>query len=158
MDLVKDRANWLVVAQFVLLAVLVVLPFVVPVDPLWAGQQATVLAVLLVVTGLVLTGAGAFALGRDLVPWVSPREGAPLKTTGAYRLTRNPVYVGLLIAAAGWVVWFARVDLIVVWVLLAIVLVVKAHVEERRLVARYGDEYREYAARTPLMLWRRGVR
>ena len=28
MDLVKDRANWLVVAQFVLLAVLVVLPFV----------------------------------------------------------------------------------------------------------------------------------
>lgn len=154
----KDRANWLVVAQFVLLGVLVVLPFVVPAAPLWAGQQATVLAVLLVVTGLVLAGAGAFALGGDLVPWVSPREGAPLRTSGAYRLTRNPIYVGLLIAAAGWVVWHARVDVIVVWVLLAVVLVVKARVEEGRLVARYGDEYRDYAERTPLLLWRRGVR
>ena len=154
----KDRGNWLVVAQFVLLIVLVVLPFVLPVDPLWAGRQSTVLAVLLVMTGFVLTGAGAFALGRDLVPWVSPREVAPLRTTGAYRLTRNPIYVGLLIATAGWVVWFARIDLIVVWVLLVVVLVVKARVEERRLVVRYGDEYREYAARTPLLLWRRGVR
>lgn len=154
----KDRANWLVVAQFVLLALLLVLPFVVPLAPLWVGQQATVLAVLLVITGLVLTGAGAIALGRDLVPWVSPREGAALRTSGAYRLTRNPIYVGLLIAAAGWVVWFARVDVIVVWVLLAIVLVTKARVEERRLVERFGDEYREYAQRTPLLLWRRGVR
>ena len=154
----KDRANWLVVAQFVLLAVLVVLPFAVPVAPLWAGQQPTVLAVLLIITGLVLAGVGAAALGRDLVVQVSPREGAPLRTTGAYRLTRNPIYVGLLIAAAGWVVWFARVDLIVVWVLLAVVLVAKARVEERRLVARFGEDYREYAAHTPLMLWRRGIR
>ncbi|GGI45714.1 protein-S-isoprenylcysteine O-methyltransferase Ste14 [Agromyces flavus] len=154
----RDRANWLVVAQFVLLAVLVVLPFAVPVAPLWAGQQSTVLAVLLIITGLVLAGAGAVALGRDLVVQVAPREGAALRTTGAYRLTRNPIYVGLLIAASGWVVWFARVDLIVVWVLLAVVLVAKARVEERRLVTRFGDDYREYAAHTPLMLWRRGIR
>ncbi|MFE5670968.1 methyltransferase family protein [Agromyces sp. NPDC056523] len=154
----KDRANWLVVAQFVLLAVLAVLPFVVPLAPLWAGQQSTVLAVLLIITGLVLAGAGAAALGRDLVVQVTPREGAVLRTTGVYRLTRNPIYVGLLIAAAGWVVWFARVDLIVAWVLLAVVLIAKARVEERRLVARFGDDYREYAARTPLMLWRRGIR
>lgn len=157
MEFVRDRANWLVVAQFVLLSLLVLLPFLLPTDPLWAGQQSTVLAVLLVVTGLVLTGAGAFALGRDLVPWVAPREGAPLQTTGAYRLTRNPIYVGLLIAASGWVVWLARIDLIVLWALLAIVLVIKAHVEQRRLVERFGDEYREYAARTPLLLWRRGI-
>ncbi|MBM7505865.1 methyltransferase family protein [Agromyces aurantiacus] len=154
----KDRGNWLVVAQFVLLALLVVLPFAWPLDTLWAGQQATVLAVLLIILGFVLAGAGAIALGRDLVVQVTPREGAPLRTSGAYRLTRNPIYVGLLVAAAGWVVWHARVDVIVVWVLLAIVLVAKARVEEHRLVARYGDEYREYAERTPLLLWRRGIR
>ncbi|WP_157675032.1 hypothetical protein [Agromyces flavus] len=81
----RDRANWLVVAQFVLLAVLVVLPFAVPVAPLWAGQQSTVLAVLLIITGLVLAGAGAVALGRDLVVQVAPREGprcAPQARTG----------------------------------------------------------------------------
>ena len=85
----KDRANWLVVAQFVLLAVLIVLPFVVPVAPLWTGQQATVLAVLLVGVGLLLAGAGAVALGRDLVVQVTPREGAALRTAGPFRLTRS---------------------------------------------------------------------
>ncbi|MFC9918211.1 methyltransferase family protein [Agromyces binzhouensis] len=149
----KDRANWLVVAQFVLLALLLL-----PGDPLWAGRQATVLAVLLVITGLVLSGAGVVALGRDLVPWVAPREGATLKTDGVFRLTRNPIYVGLLIAAAGWVIWRARIELIVVWVLLAVVLVVKAHLEQHRLLDRFGDAYREYADRTPLLLWARGIR
>ncbi len=154
----KDRANWLVVAQFMLLAVLIVLPFAVPVAPLWTGQQATVLAVLLVGVGLVLAGAGAAALGRDLVVRVTPREGAALRTSGPFRVTRNPIYVGLLIAAAGWVVWHARIDLIVIWVLLVAVLWTKARVEEHRLLDRFGDEYREYAARTPLMVWRRGIR
>lgn len=154
----KDRANWLVIAQFVLLAVLLVLPFALPAAALWAGQQPAVLAALLVITGVVLAGAGMLALGRDLVPWVAPREGATLRTTGVYRLTRNPIYVGLIVAAAGWAIWFARVDLIVVWVLLAVVLAVKARAEQHRLVDAFGDEYREYADRTPLMLWARGIR
>lgn len=154
----KDRANWLVIAQFVLLAVLLVLPFALPAPALWAGQQSAVLAALLVITGVVLAGAGMAALGRDLVPWVAPREGATLRTTGVYRLTRNPIYVGLLVAAAGWAVWFARVDLIVVWVLLVVVLAVKARVEQHRLIDAFGDEYRDYADRTPLMLWARGIR
>ncbi|WP_353826628.1 methyltransferase family protein [Agromyces sp. SYSU T0242] len=149
----RDRANWLVAAQFVLLALLLL-----PGPPLWAGQQATVLAVLLMITGLVLAGAGAFALGRDLVPWVAPREGATLRTGGAYRLTRNPIYVGLLIATAGWVVFRGRIELIVVWALLAVVLVVKAHLEQHRLLDRFGDAYLEYADRTPLLLWARGIR
>lgn len=154
----KDRADWLVAVQFVLLAVLLVLPFALPADALWSGQRSAVLAVLLIITGVVLAGAGVLALGRDLVPWVAPREGATLRTTGVYRLTRNPIYVGIIVAAAGWAIWFARVDLIVVWVLLAVVLAVKARAEQHRLIDAFGDEYREYADRTPLMLWARGIR
>jgi protein-S-isoprenylcysteine O-methyltransferase Ste14 len=155
---VKDRANWLVALQFLLLGALLILPFSVPADALWIGQQSTVLAVLLMITGVVLAGAGVAALGRDLVPWVAPREGATLRTTGVYRLTRNPIYVGLLIAAAGWTIWFARIDLIVAWVALVVVLAVKARVEQHRLIDAFGDEYVAYADRTPLMLWARGIR
>nr|WP_157675037.1 methyltransferase [Agromyces flavus] len=136
--------------------VLVVLPFAVP------GRRSGRTAVdragrVAIITGLVLAGAGPLRSARPRGAGGAAR-GAALRTTGAYRLTRNPIYVGLLIAASGWVVWFARVDLIVVWVLLAVVLVAKARVEERRLVTRFGDDYREYAAHTPLMLWRRGIR
>ena len=154
----KDRANWLVALQFLLIGVLLIVPFAVPGEPLWSGQQSAVLAVLLIITGVVLAGAGVAALGRDLVPWVAPRQGASLRTTGVYRLTRNPIYVGILVAAAGWVVWFARVDLIVAWIALVVVLAVKARVEQHRLVDAFGDEYVQYADRTPLMLWARGIR
>ena len=149
----RDRANWLVWAQFLLLALLLL-----PGDPMWSAPWITVLATLLVIDGIVLAVAGFAALGRDLVVWVAPKEGATLRTTGVYRLTRNPIYLGLIVGAAGWVLWRGRLELIVVWVLLVIVLVVKARVEQHRLVDAFGDEYREYAAQTPLLLFRRGIR
>lgn len=149
----RDRANWLVWAQFLLLALLLL-----PGDPMWSAPWITVLAALLVIDGIVLAVAGFAALGRDLVVWVAPKEGATLRTTGVYRLTRNPIYLGLIVGTAGWVLWRGRLELIVVWVLLVIVLVVKARVEQHRLVDAFGDEYREYAAQTPLLLFRRGIR
>ncbi|RNB44570.1 S-isoprenylcysteine methyltransferase [Agromyces tardus] len=150
----RDRANWLVWAQFLLLALLVLWPG----ERMWGAPWVTAVAVVLGVAGVALAGAGIAALGRDLVPWVAPKPGAPLRTAGIYRFTRNPIYLGILVAAAGWVLWRGRVELLVVWLLLAIVLVVKAHAEQRRLIDAYGDEYREYAARTPLILWGRGIR
>ena len=149
----RDRANWLVWAQFLLLVLLLL-----PGDPLWSETWITVVAVLLAIDGAVLVVAGFAALGRDLVVWVAPKEGATLRTTGVYRLTRNPIYLGLIVGTAGWVLWRGRLELIVVWLLLVIVLVVKARVEQHRLVDAFGDEYREYAEQTPLLLFRRGIR
>ncbi len=149
----RDRANWLVWAQFLLLALMLL-----PGEPLWSEPWITVVAILLVLGGSVLAIAGAMALGRDLVVWVAPKEGASLHTSGVYRLTRNPIYLGLIVATAGWVLWRARLELIVVWVLFAIVLVTKAHLEQHRLLDAFGDEYRDYADRTPLLLFVRGIR
>jgi protein-S-isoprenylcysteine O-methyltransferase Ste14 len=149
----RDRANWLVWAQFLLLALLLL-----PGDPLWSETWITVLALLLGLDGAALAIAGAVTLGRDLVPWVAPKPGAPLRTDGVFRFTRNPIYLGLLVATAGWVLWRGRIELIVVWALLAAVLFIKARVEQRRLVDAFGDEYREYAERTPLLLFARGIR
>jgi protein-S-isoprenylcysteine O-methyltransferase Ste14 len=129
-----------------------------PGDPLWSETWITVIAVLLGLIGAALVIASATVLGRDLVPWVAPNPGAPLRTGGVFRFTRNPMYLGLLVATAAWVLWRGRIELIVVWVLLAAVLVVKAHVEQRRLIDAFGDEYRDYAGRTPLLLFGRGIR
>ena len=75
-----------------------------------------------------------------------------------FRFTRNPIYLGLIFGSAGWVLWRGRPELVIVWVLLTVVLVIKAHVEQHRLLDAFGDEYREYAERTPLMLFGRGIR
>ena len=148
-----DRANWLVWAQFLLLALLLL-----PGQPLWNETWITVLAILFALDGATIAIAGAVMLGRDLVPWVAPKPGAPLRTTGVFQLTRNPIYLGLIVATAGWVLWRGRIELIVIWALLAAVLIIKAHVEQHRLLDAFGDEYRDYAERTPLLLFARGIR
>lgn len=148
-----DRANWLVWAQLGLIVLLLL-----PGEPLWSATLITALAAVLMIAGLALVGAGFAVLGRDLVVWVAPKPDAPLRTGGIYRLTRNPIYLGLMIAAGGWVLWRARIELVVVWLLLCVVLVIKARVEQHRLLDAFGDDYRAYADRTPLMLFARGIR
>ena len=149
----SDRANLLVWAQFLVFALLLL-----PGEPLWSEAWVTVLALLLALVGAVVAIAGVAVLGRDLVVWVAPRPDAPVRTDGVYRLTRNPIYLGLMVATAGWVLWRGRIELIVVWLLFCVVLVVKAHVEQHRLIDAYGEAYREYAERTPLLLFARGIR
>ena len=138
---------WMVLVQFALLLLLLL-----PGEPLWSTPIVTVIAVILGLSGLAVSITGIAALGRDIVPWVAPKPGAPLRTTGVYRYTRNPIYLGLIVASAGWVLWRARIELIVVWLLLTVLLVAKAHVEQRYLRAAFGSAYLDYAARTPLVL------
>lgn len=80
----------------------------------------------------------------SLVP-VKPSNA--LVVQGAYRLTRNPMYLGLLcvyFAAALWfnVLW-ALILLPVLVVAMQRMVIVK---EERYLERRFGDSYRQYRA------------
>ena len=70
-------------------------------------------------------------------------------TKGIYRISRHPIYlsgfllyVGIGIACASWVLLLCAVAWIVLWYI-----VVPA--EERFLLEKYGDAYREYMNRTP---------
>lgn len=149
----RHRSDWLVIAQFALLLLLLL-----PGEPAWGAAWLTAVCIALVAVGVAIATAGLAVLGRDIVPWVAPRLDAPLRTRGIYRLTRNPIYLGIIAAGLGWALWRARIELVVVWGMLTVVLVVKAHVEQRYLLVAYGDAYRDYARRTPLMLWGRGIR
>lgn len=150
---VRHRSDWLVIAQFALLALLLL-----PGEPLWSAAWLTIGAAVLGAIGVALALAGIAALGRDIVPWVAPKEDASLRTGGVFRFTRNPVYLGILVGSLGWVAWRGRIELLVVWALLAAVLITKAHVEQRFLLQAFGEDYQRYASRTPLILWGRGIR
>ena len=70
-------------------------------------------------------------------------------TRGAYRISRHPIYfsgflmyVGVGIACASWVLLLLAVAWIVLWQIVV-------PTEERFLLEKYGDTYREYVNRTP---------
>jgi protein-S-isoprenylcysteine O-methyltransferase Ste14 len=95
---------------------------------------------------VMIAGAGLFVkLGTNVRP---DRPSTRLVTTGIYRVTRNPMYLGMSILYAGLTLLF---DSLVAWLFLPLVLIViRTQViarEERYLEARFGDDYGAYKAR-----------
>lgn len=88
------------------------------------------------------------SLGTNLTDTVVTRKAHTLVVNGPYRWVRHPFYdtVALLLIAFSLVAanWFMLVTGGIVFTLLA----VRAPREEDRLVARFGDDYRRYMART----------
>ena len=117
-----------------------------------------ILAVLLVVlarpTVLTLAIGGAIALlGLLTRAWAAGhiRKFEKLATTGPYSHTRNPLYFGSFLLAAGFAVaggvwWLAAV----VAVLYLCIYYPVMRVEEGDLRSRFGAEFEEFAANVPL--------
>jgi len=109
---------------------------------------------LLVATGALLFAAGAVmmlaaaGLFRRLGTNIPPsRPTTLIATTGPYRWTRNPMYLGMALVYAGIAVGF---DGAIALALLPLVLIViqKQVIarEERYLESKFGDDYRRYKA------------
>lgn len=95
-------------------------------------------------------------LGGNLTDTVVTRANHTLVTTGPYRWVRHPYYVVLLLLVfatflltANWLI--GAVGLSVFWLL-----AVRTHIEEQKLIERFGEEYRRYMARTGRFLPRLG--
>lgn len=95
--------------------------------------------------GLALFVGGIAALGGSLTPFPTPSERATLRVGGAYRLSRHPIYGGLLLVALGWSLALSPLALVPT-ALLVLLLELKSRHEETLLVERYPD-YADYRRR-----------
>lgn len=102
--------------------------------------------------GLVLETTARFALqGRGTpAPWAPPER---FVVRGTYRLTRNPMYVGVLALIVGQALLLGREILFAwaaaAWVLFHLFVVLD---EEPGLRRRFGAAYEEYCERVPRWL------
>ncbi|QDU29011.1 Isoprenylcysteine carboxyl methyltransferase (ICMT) family protein [Anatilimnocola aggregata] len=96
------------------------------------------------------------SLGKNLTDTVVTRAEAKLVTHGPYRWVRHPFYVtaALLMASVTLLTanWLIGVSSVAVLALLAI----RTPKEEQMLIERFGQEYRDYMARTGRFLPRIG--
>ena len=75
-------------------------------------------------------------------------EGA-LILRGPYRISRNPQYLGFIVALIGWSLVTSSWATIVAALVWIIPLVIIPFVEEPWLLQRYGSEYEEYLRKVP---------
>ena len=104
-------------------------------------------------------GAGVSALGIGVRALASGhvRKNEELTTTGPYAYTRNPLYLGSALLAAGFVIaglsWIAGV-LVAIYFTVFYNAVMQS--EENDLRRQFGAAFEEYAARVPLFFPRFG--
>lgn len=115
-------------------------------------------SVVLEVIGSALFVAGlAFAIwarvhiGRNWGMPMSEKEDAELVTTGPYRLVRNPIYSGVLLAGIGTAIALDLYVLVIV-ALVGAYFVYSARVEERTMQRLFPDAYPGYRARTKMLI------
>ena len=125
---------------------------------MWAVSRSTfalevdvalriILAVVIALAGLASGAAGiaAFRRARTTLDPMKPQAASSLVTGGIYRVTRNPMYLGVLLVLVGWAVFLCAP-----WAFLGPLLFVaymnrfQIGPEERALMARFGSGYAEY--------------
>ena len=119
-----------------------------PITPGAPDPGTEAIGVALIFLGLAIAAAAAmqFRGAGTAVPTWQPTTA--LVTDKLYRLSRNPIYIGLMllhagIAVLGWSLWIAAA-------LVPAVAVLRQGVvkrEEAYLEAKFGDAYRDYCRR-----------
>lgn len=98
-----------------------------------------------------------FVTGAILRFWatiyVGGRKGHQVVSQGPYSLCRHPLYVGTFLLAISVALWLGSPAMLLAVVLLGLVYAtVTIPVEERFLMERLGEPYREYCRTTPRLL------
>jgi protein-S-isoprenylcysteine O-methyltransferase Ste14 len=151
----RSKEGWLILIAVRLLGLLTVLVTVVWLwKPAWFEWTSFSVAV-----EVRWIGVAGFAcaivwllwmfhsLGRNLTDTVVTRRDAYFVDYGPYRFVRNPMYTGILILGISLGLalgtWLLPLAASFVFALLA----VRTRTEEKYLIERFGDQYREYMER-----------
>jgi len=113
-----------------------------------AGSSA--IALVLVAMGVALASAGVIAFRNKLttVNPLTPSASSSVVTGGVYRVSRNPMYLGFLLALAGWAVYLSNAGAaLLLPAFVAYLTQYQIKPEERALLAKFRSEFAQYMSR-----------
>ena len=118
--------------------------------PTWPSSVGRPLGMLLIATGFAVAMAGVreFRRARTTVNPLKPDAASALVTSGVFRYSRNPMYLGMLLVLAGWAALLGNP--VATLMLIPFVLMLNSlqiEPEERVIAARFGAEFASYRRR-----------
>ncbi len=97
--------------------------------------------------GVALAGVIAFHRSGTTVNPTTPEKSLLIVSTGVYRFTRNPMYLGFALALAGFATYLSNAaSLLMVPVFVTYLTRFQIKPEERVLLDKFGAPFREYMA------------
>ncbi len=139
------------------LSVILYLLFVIKSPALWSGSAAlSFVASITGVCGVVVMLACVkkyFSSVSGIKAFSRNDSSRPiLQTTGLHRYTRHPLYFGTLLFIWSLFLIFPLLSNLISCCLISVYTVIGIHIEERKLLIEFGQEYKDYARKVPMLL------
>ena len=119
----------------------------------WAGLFIFIIGILIylwTVTSFLLRGKGTPAIWfTKTISFIIGEEPMKMVSSGLYKYTRNPMYIGVVTTVIGQGLFFQSSN--VLWYALSLFIIfniVVILIEEPHLEEKFGDEYRNYKKKT----------
>ncbi|MBN8824320.1 MULTISPECIES: isoprenylcysteine carboxylmethyltransferase family protein [unclassified Spirosoma] len=119
----------------------------------WQGTALVGLPITMLGAGIALIALWGYDLG-EFIGWpVSSQQdtGQGLRQTGLLQYVRHPLYTGILLCLLG--IWITQPTWSHTLLVLAAALYIRIGIyfEERKLVSIFGDSYKTYRQRVPML-------
>lgn len=112
------------------------------------GAFACALALAVLGAAVALAGVVAFRRVRTTVNPLTPSDAGSVVSGGIYRFTRNPMYLGFLVALAGWAANVSNAAAaLFLPAFVAYMTRFQIKPEERALAAKFGPQFTQYMSR-----------
>lgn len=140
---------------FSVLALLLILLF----NGLIGGEKLLMENRLIKAFALFLAAGGVFILREafktySLRAFVGFSEDTDLilRTTGILRHIRHPLYSAAILIFTGFVLYDSRVSSIISWGCVMAYLPIGIWLEEKKLIKTFGEQYKQYAEKVPMLI------
>jgi protein-S-isoprenylcysteine O-methyltransferase Ste14 len=115
------------------------------------GQATKSIGLILATFGFLLAKLAFRPISLSQFLGIKKEEESELITTGIYARMRHPLYTALILGLIGFVLFNPTYTHLVHAVCMLVYLGVGIHFEERRLIARFGENYTKYKQQTPML-------
>lgn len=113
------------------------------------ARLALAITVALIGIAFALAGAISFRRAKTTVNPLHPGQATALVTGGVYRVSRNPMYVGMLLCLLAWAIYLASpLSLAGPVAFIAFMNRFQVGPEERILTEKFGGTFERYKAST----------
>jgi protein-S-isoprenylcysteine O-methyltransferase Ste14 len=102
------------------------------------------LGAILGVISLVLTIVAQTQMHTSWRMGIDEDHFTPLITTGIFRYTRNPIFIGMLLSLLSFFLLMPNMILLLIFVLSFFMVITQVHLEETFLEKQHGEVYRNY--------------
>lgn len=110
-----------------------------------------IIGLVLSVVGIIVSLAALLTLKKNLSPFPTPKQGAELIQSGAYKYVRHPIYSGILFFTFGFSLYSENTLRLFIFLALLILFSFKATYEEKLLQDKFPG-YSVYKKTTGMFL------